>query len=62
MKKKIVIALMLVVMAMSLTACGKFTCFFCGEEKIGKRHTSAWSDEIVVCHKCYKELEEAYGY
>lgn len=59
MKKKIA-ALFLVTLAMvALTACGKFTCDLCGQEKGGKSHkTEILGQEAVLCDDCYTEMQE----
>lgn len=56
MKRKIAALLAMVVLAMTLAGCGKFTCDLCGEEKTGKQHTN----EVfgTICDDCYKELKE----
>lgn len=50
MKRLISILLLVVVLATMLTACGKFTCDMCGEEKTGKKHEeSMLGESIVIC-------------
>jgi len=62
MKKLISILLLVVVLATMLTACGKFTCDMCGEEKSGKKHEeSMLGESIVICDDCYKALEDLAG-
>lgn len=62
MKKLISILLLVVVLATMLTACGKFTCDMCGEEKTGKKHEeSMLGESIVICDDCYKALEDLAG-
>ena len=62
MKKLICIVLLVVVMATMLTACGKFTCDFCGEEKTGKKYErELLGQEVDICKDCYEELEELAG-
>lgn len=59
MKKLICVLLVVVVMASMLTACGKFECDLCGEEKSGKKYTEkVLGQEAEICKDCYKELEE----
>ncbi len=60
MKKRLA-ALMLVVATMfSLTACGKFTCDSCGEEKTGKSHKeSLFGIEMIMCDDCYQATQAA---
>ena len=46
----------------TLTACGKFVCDTCGEEKSGKKHTqSLFGEEIVICDDCYEEIDDFLG-
>lgn len=62
MKKLISILLLIVVLATMLTACGKFTCDMCGEEKTGKKHEESMLGEtVVICDDCYKALEDLAG-
>ena len=62
MKKTISTLLILVVLSMMLTACGKFTCAFCMEEKSGKKYESAvFGEEVVICNDCYQELQGLFG-
>lgn len=62
MKKKIAILFMTVIMAMTLVACGKFTCDFCGEEKSGKSYKSdVWGQEVVICEECYDGIQDLFG-
>lgn len=62
MKRLISILLLVVVLATMLTACGKFTCDMCGEEKTGKKHEeSMLGESIVICDDCYKALEDLAG-
>ena len=59
MKKMFSVILLVIVATMMLTACGKFTCDACGEEKSGKKYKeSVMGEEIEICKDCYKELEE----
>lgn len=62
MKRKISFLLLIVAVVMSLTACGKFTCDFCGEEKSGKNHKSnMMGEDVVICQDCYNEMQGFYG-
>lgn len=57
MKKRMIALLIMTAMVVSLTACGKFTCALCGEEKVGKKHTgNILGMEVIVCNECYKEF------
>ena len=59
MKKFISIILLVVVMATLLTACGKFECDLCGEEKSGKKYTEEiLGEEVTYCQDCHDDLEE----
>ena len=62
MKRKISTILIVVAIALTMTACGKFTCDFCGEEKNGKNYKSEMlGEEVVICQDCYNELREIFG-
>lgn len=45
-------------MMMSMAACGKSECYFCGEEKSCKTYDNALLGEIDVCKDCKSELED----
>jgi hypothetical protein len=61
MKKKISMLLIMAMLATSLTACGKFTCDWCGEEKSGKSHTTtALGEKMEICDDCYKEMKSMF--
>lgn len=60
MKKKVTVLLLTVVTVFSLTACGKFTCDFCGEEKSGSSYKATFLGvDMTVCKDCKKEIDEA---
>ena len=60
MKKLICLALLVVVVLSLFTACGKFTCDICQEEKSGEKHTKdVLGEEIVMCDDCYTAAEDA---
>ena len=57
--KKIFAILLVVVLAMSMAACGKFTCDLCDEDKFGKKNTAEiFGQEIEYCNDCKEELED----
>ena len=59
MKKLICILLVVVMMATMLTACGKFKCDLCGEEKSGKKYTGeVLGEEVEYCKDCREDLED----
>ena len=59
MKKKILAVLLTAATVLSLTACGKFTCDMCGEEKSGKKHTeSLLGQDVTICNDSYKSIED----
>ena len=59
MKKLICILLVVVMMATMLTACGKFKCDLCGEEKSGKKYTGeVLCEEVEYCKDCREDLED----
>ena len=59
MKRLICVLMLVAIMATMLTACGKFKCDVCGEEKTGKKYErELLGEEIDICKDCYKELEE----
>lgn len=58
MKRLICVLLLVVMMVTMLTACGKFECDLCGDEKSGKKYeTEFLGQEIVICKDCYEDLE-----
>ena len=58
MKKIITIAALILSLSFILTACGKFTCDLCGEEKSGKKHEeTVFGQEVVYCDDCYEALD-----
>ncbi len=62
MKKIIMAVLVVASLLATLTACGKFVCDGCGEEKSGKKHTqSIFGEEIVICDDCYDEIDDIFG-
>ena len=63
MKKKIAVAVVSVIMALSLVACGTFTCDLCGDEKSGKKHSSEiLGQKITVCDDCYSGVTDLFGF
>ena len=56
--KRIWALILVVIMALSLTACGgKFTCDVCGKEKTGKSHsTELFGQKVLICDDCYESL------
>lgn len=62
MKKKISLVLITLVATLSLTACGKFTCDLCGEEKSGKSYSyELLGSKLTICNDCYKEIKDLYS-
>ena len=58
MKKLISILLLVVVLVTMLTACGKFKCDLCRDEKTGKKYeTEVFGQEVEICKDCYEDLE-----
>lgn len=63
MKKKILVAAVSVIMALSMVACGTFTCDLCGQEKSGKKHSqSILGQEITVCDDCVNGVTSLFGF
>lgn len=59
MKRLIGIFMLVLTVATMFTACGKFTCDLCEEEKSGKKYKDEFlGEEVIICKDCYKELEE----
>ena len=59
MKKKISLVLAMIMVSLSLTACGKFTCDMCGQEKSGKNYSvEVMGEKASVCKECYDEIKE----
>lgn len=60
MRKKVSVLLLTVATVFSLTACGKFTCDLCNEEKSGSSYkTTFMGVEMTVCKDCKKEIDAA---
>lgn len=59
MRKKVTVLLLTVATVLSLTACGKFTCDNCGEEKSGTSYkVKILGEEMTFCKDCKKEWDE----
>lgn len=59
MKKFICISFLVLMMTAMLTACGKFECDLCGEEKSGKKYNKEVDEEkITICEDCNEDLEK----
>ena len=59
MKKKATALLLVIATALTLTACGKFTCGLCGEEKSGKSYkTEVLGEKITICEDCHDDIQE----
>ena len=65
MKKVICLVLLVVMLLTMLTACGKFECELCGEEKFGsKNQGEVLGMTITYCNDCkegLKELQDMFG-
>ena len=62
MKRKVCMLFVIVMVLMSFTGCGKFTCSICGEEKSGKKYESALlGEELLICQDCYDEIEGLFS-
>lgn len=60
--KRVAAVVMLMALMLTLTACGKFTCDICGQEKGGKKHENDMlGEKIVMCDDCFKELAALGG-
>ena len=57
MKKLIGVVALVMVLVVSMTACGKFKCDLCAEETYGKNEYEG----SVLCDECYKEMEALAG-
>lgn len=58
MKRLIAVVALVMVMAVMMTACGKFKCALCREEKFGIKHeTTVLGQEIVYCSDCAESLD-----
>lgn len=54
--KKFFALVAVIAVALSVTACSKFECDLCGEEKVGKKYEGGFGTEI--CKDCYNDLKE----
>ena len=60
MKKTLIIIAAILVMALTLGACGKFTCDVCGKEKSGKKHTQKlFGVKVTICDDCWKDAKNS---
>ena len=61
--KKIIALVSLLVLVLSLSACGKFTCDGCGKESSGGHSVEYAGEKGKLCDDCYKiwEAAEALG-
>ena len=56
--KKFLSILFVVVTVLALTACGKFTCNLCNQEKSGKKHTEEiLGEKVTICDDCYGKIK-----
>ena len=62
MKRRIIIALLSLMLITCLTACGKtYTCDDCGEEFTGKTYTiSIMGEKETLCPDCYEDYKEFF--
>ncbi len=58
--KKIIALVSLLVLVLSLSACGKFTCESCGRESSGGHSVEVAGQKAKVCDDCY-DLMKAFG-
>ena len=60
--KRIWSAILVIIMTLSLTACGgKFKCDICGEEKTGKRHSEVFFEQkVTICDDCYQTMKSLF--
>ncbi len=62
--RKIVAALAIFVLLLSLAACGNksFKCDLCNDEKTGKSHkTKVLGEEVEICDDCYEDIQGLMG-
>ena len=57
MKKRIGVAALVMILIVSMTACGKFKCDLCANETYGKNEYKSGDTTAVFCDDCYKEME-----
>ena len=57
--KKIIALVSLLVLVLSLSACGKFTCDMCGKESSGGHDVEYQGAEGTLCDDCYEIWEAA---
>lgn len=63
MKKLICTILLIATMTLLLSACGKFTCDFCGQQKRGKRYevSSLFFGDGIACESCKNEIQNVFN-
>ena len=66
MEKKFRMTILALAAAMSLTACGSFTCDFCGQQKSGHKYTvEILGEKGSICKECHEglnQLKSLFGY
>lgn len=55
MKRRVLALVSVLVLSFGLTACGKFRCDLCGQEKSGKQYETMGG---TICSDCNKELKQ----
>ncbi len=59
--KKIIAVISLLILILSLSACGKFTCNICQEEKSGQKHTQKiLGNDVNICKDCYEAMTSGF--
>ena len=59
MKKRYILLLAVFILAamLLLTACGKYTCDLCGQEKSSTKHTTnIYGHKMTICDECYETM------
>ena len=58
--KKVLAVVCALVLMLALTACSKFECDICGEEKTGKQHKrTILGEKVTMCDDCHEAFEKA---
>lgn len=60
--KQLILSIISIVLLLTLTGCGKFTCNICGKEKSGKKYEEEmFGQKITICKDCYEDMQELAG-
>lgn len=62
MKKIVILALALLMMTLTLTSCGSYTCYECGKTTSKAYYDYSGEKEYVLCEDCARTYWAPYDY